>query len=99
MDNYGTVEPGISKLFQKHKKFTIARCLLSKGFDQNSNTGTVEPGISKLFQKHKKFTIAMCLLSKGFDQNSNIGIISALYSSYVLNIYYFRVILLTWFAT
>ena len=33
-----TVEPGISKLFQKHKKFTIARCLLSKGFDQSSNT-------------------------------------------------------------
>ena len=34
-----TVEPGISKLFQKHKKFTIARCLLLKGFDQNSNMG------------------------------------------------------------
>ena len=32
-----TVEPGINKLFQKHKKFSIARCLLAKGFDQMSN--------------------------------------------------------------
>ena len=32
-----TVEPGFSKLFEKHKKFTIARCLLSKGFDQMNN--------------------------------------------------------------
>ena len=37
----GTVEPGISKLFQKHKKFTIARSLLSKGFDKMSNMGVI----------------------------------------------------------
>ena len=36
-----TVKPGISKLFKKHKKFTIARCLLSKGFDQKSNMGII----------------------------------------------------------
>ena len=38
---YSTVEPGISKLFQEQKKFTIARCLLSKGFDQKSNMGSI----------------------------------------------------------
>ena len=37
----GTVQPGISKLFQKHKKFTIASCLLSKGFDQMTNMGII----------------------------------------------------------
>ena len=36
-----TVEPGISKLFQNHKKFTNARSLLSKGFDQPSNMSII----------------------------------------------------------
>ena len=41
LESINTVEPGISKLFQKHKKFTIARCLLSKGFDQKSNVDII----------------------------------------------------------
>ena len=36
-----TIKPGISELFQKHKKFTIARCLLSKGSVQMSNIGFI----------------------------------------------------------
>ena len=53
----GTVEPGISKLFQKHKTFTIARCLLSKGFAQMNNMGIISVLNCPRFEITSPFTI------------------------------------------